>query len=82
MIMDWTKGLDNQSKDDIERRFEASRTLLNRLKEICETKLKESENGTLADYDSPSWAYRAADNEGFKRALRYIILLTKEERKT
>ena len=82
MLIDWTKGLDNLDKDAIEAKIKTSKTLLDRIAVICEDKIKDLEISSLADYESPSWAYRAADKEGQKRALRYIISLTKAERNT
>ncbi len=82
MLIDWTRGLDNLDKDAIEAKIKTSKTLLDRIAVICEDKIKDLEISSLADYESPSWAYRAADKEGQKRALRYIISLTKAERNT
>lgn len=82
MLIDWTRGLDNLDKDAIEAKIKTSKILLDRIAVICEDKIKDLEISSLADYESPSWAYRAADKEGQKRALRYIISLTKAERNT
>lgn len=82
MLIDWTRGLDNLDKDAIEAKIKTSKILLDRIVVICEDKIKDLEISSLADYESPSWAYRAADKEGQKRALRYIISLTKAERNT
>lgn len=82
MLDIWTKGLNDLDKTAIETTIRKNRTLLDRINVICEMKIKELEVSALADYDSPSWAYRAADKEGQKRALRYIMSLTKAERNT
>lgn len=82
MLLDWTNGLDGLETDALKAKIKSSRLVLDRLIVVCENKIKELEVSSLADYDSPSWAYRAADKEGQKRALRYIISLTKAERNT
>lgn len=81
MLDVWTKGLQGHDLDAMETSVKKNRLLLERVATICEMKIKELEVGSMSDYDSPSWAYRAADKEGQKRALRYIISLTKAERK-
>ena len=81
MIMDWTIGLDEQTTESIDKLVKSNTMLLGRLADICEKKIKDSSVSSVDDYESPSWAYRAADKEGYNRALRYIISLTKAERK-
>lgn len=80
MQTDWYAGLSDEEKDDIINRVTRSRILLERLETIVDKWILEEEQSSKTDYDSPSWAYRAADKEGYKRALRKIKLLTKEER--
>lgn len=80
MQIDWTKGLSEDDAEEMRSRIKRSRPLLERLNEILDQYLKEEEVFTKDSYESPSWAYRAADREGFKRALHKIKLLTKEER--
>jgi len=80
MQLDWTSGLEGDEKIDIENRVKRSRMILERLEHIVDKWITDEEQSSKTDYESPSWAYRAADKEGFKRALRKIKLLTKEER--
>jgi hypothetical protein len=75
MIGAWTSNLkDEESKAKFEKKLLGSRAVLNRLKEL----LKESETDlnnyetTAKGYDSPSWAFKQADNNGFRRCLKFI----------
>lgn len=78
----WITGLTEAEKEDMINRVKRSRIILERLDTIIDKWISEEEQSSKTDYDSPSWAYRAADKEGYKRALRKIKLLTKEERNT
>lgn len=80
MITDWTKGLTEDTEDFIAK-FKATGWLVRQWNRVLLNKLNElNRPSTSSDYDSASWAYRAAHREGFKEALNYILLLTKEER--
>jgi hypothetical protein len=80
MITDWDKGLTADEAAHLEATLKNSRFLLNRLETVVKNKIEETERISTNDYDSPSWAYKAADREGYIRALKYILLLTKENR--
>ena len=78
MITDWAKGLNTEDAERLETTLKNSKTLLTRLAEVVKNKIEETDRVSTHDYDSPSWAYKAADREGYIRALKYILLLTKE----
>lgn len=78
-ISDWTKGItDAAEADRLQLQLKNSKFLLDHLHTVVERKIKEQDRVSPNDYDSPSWAYKAADREGYIRALNYILLLTKE----
>jgi len=37
--------------------------------------VKEAEKVRINDYDSPSWSHKQADQNGYVRALREVMLL-------
>ena len=78
MITEWTKGLDADDAARFELTFKNSGVLRDRLHTVIENKIRDTERVQTNDYDSPAWAYKAADREGFIRALNYVLLLTKE----
>jgi hypothetical protein len=74
----WFNGLPNDEADRLALQLTNSKFLLNRLDTVIRTKIDETERVSVKDYDSPSWAYKAADREGYIRALKELLLLTKE----
>ncbi len=81
MLTDWTKGL-AEDHEEFLTKFKANGWLLDQWNRVIENKLAELNKPAVdSDYDSASWAYRAAHKEGVKEALHYILLLTKKERK-
>ncbi len=80
MQTDWIRGLDENEAIAVERALGVSRILIDRLHAVVTRKIEETERVATNDYDSPSWAYKAADREGYIRALKYILLLTKENK--
>lgn len=73
----WTKGLNLQEVDDIEKTYKASALLRKRLSKLLEDKRNTSvaARTSIEDYDSPSWSYKQADLVGYTRALNEIISL-------
>jgi hypothetical protein len=77
MKLDWIKNLKTpQEKEAFRREFESAQKVLDRLEEILYNYIRESES-IVDDYDSPSWAYRAADVNGQRKALKKVISLIK-----
>lgn len=78
----WFKGVeDAQEKDDVRSSFKSSSYIRKRLAEILADRMEERERITMSDdsYDNPSWAYKMADAQGYKRALSEIISLIVEK---
>lgn len=73
----WSKGLDTQGKADIKTSFEKGAFLRERLSILLNEKSNDAEkDGRSKDgYDSPNWAYKQADMQGYKRALAEISSL-------
>lgn len=60
-----------EDKEALKKLVMSQRGSLDRLKEILEPMLKDTTPST--DYDSPSWAYKQADRNGFNRALTTVL---------
>lgn len=77
-LPEWTQGLPDDEANRLVLQLTNSKFLLNRLHTVIENKIRSVERVSTNDYDSPSWAYKAADREGYIRALKDLLLLTKE----
>lgn len=75
MDIKWTQGLSEKDAQTIRELVSRNTMLRTRLKEILEAELASSETLRLKDYDSPNWAFKQADTNGYQRALRKIITL-------
>ncbi len=67
---DWVKGLEGEEKEEHIKMLRSS-LALKQLKEILlqwET-AQEKQEVTQGDYDNPSWAYKQADRNGYKRLM-------------
>lgn len=60
-----------KEKEAVSQSLHSNREGLDRLKEILEPMLKDTT--PAADYDSPSWAYKQADRNGFNRAVTTVL---------
>jgi hypothetical protein len=60
-----------EDKDKTRQVILSNRESLDRLKDVLEPMLKEI--APAADYDSPSWAYKQADRNGYNRALTTVL---------
>jgi|TARA_R110000744_G_scaffold160193_1_gene276491 hypothetical protein len=68
----WFKGCKTKKdKESVTQVLQSNRESLDRLKEILEPLLKDS--NPASDYDSPSWAYKQADRNGFNRAVTTVL---------
>jgi hypothetical protein len=68
----WLKDCKTKKeKEAVNQVLQSNRESLDRLKEILEPMLKD--NTPAADYDSPSWAYKQADRNGFNRAVTTVL---------
>jgi hypothetical protein len=71
----WTRGIENKdAKEKFVQALVHDTLVLGRLDEILDTMLDElaRSEGTHADYDSPSWAYKTADRIGRRRSLMAV----------
>ncbi len=68
----WFKDCKSKKqKESVAQVLQSNRESLDRLKEILEPMLKDTT--PAADYDSPSWAYKQADRNGFNRAVTTVL---------
>lgn len=79
MKVSWTKGLDDQSKTDIEQSFNSATLLRKRLIDVLQDKIDSANTmaRSKSSYDTPNWPYLQADAVGYERALYEIIDLIK-----
>lgn len=68
----WFKDCKSKKqKEAVAQVLQSNRESLDRLKDILEPMLKDTT--PAADYDSPSWAYKQADRNGFNRAVTTVL---------
>ena len=72
----WFKG-----RKDKEARKKEVLNYRNAFDELREILLELEDNGCKADYDSPSWAYKQADQNGANRMLRQVLEIINLESK-
>ena len=69
----WTKGLDDEQKEKVEAEFKRAEPAMARLKDIIVE--KEHKARRADDYVDSSWPYKAADRNGYIRALQEVKTL-------
>jgi len=70
----WFQDIKNpEDQKNFKKSVIGSKIVLDKLKEVCYTKIKNGESSNVSDYDSPSWALRQADKVGYARALTEMI---------
>lgn len=75
MHVDWIKDLKTpEEREQFKKLLLSNEKVLDKLSKILYNYIKESENSTN-DYDSPSWAYKAAHNNGRIEAFKKIVKL-------
>lgn len=82
MKTEWTKGVqDAQLVLDIKGNFKGSIVIRNRLSKMLNSKIDAAyrQSRSKEGYDSPNWAYKQADTQGYNRALSEIISLLIEK---
>ncbi len=67
----WFSHLPRDKQEDFKKLVLGSQKVLDRLREICYN-VNQNREVPTADYDSPSWAYKQADRNGYLRAYREI----------
>jgi len=75
----WFNNLPKQDQDKFKQEVLNSKKVLDKLLEIVYNMRVESRTN---DYDSPSWAFKQADMNGYNRALEEIATLIKIEEVT
>jgi hypothetical protein len=73
----WTKGLKAEEKSDVKVAFERGAFLRERLSFVIQDKMDAADRVSLAKegYDCANWAYKQADNVGYRRAMQEILAL-------
>ena len=72
----WTNGITKkEDKDDLRKRIESSKDVLDRLKVMLEIELESSvkEASSEENFSMPSWSEYQASKLGEQRALRAVI---------
>lgn len=69
----WFTHLPRDQQEGFKKQVLSSRDVLERLQKMLEDKKTEVVLST--DYESPSWAYKQADRNGYDRALTEVINL-------
>lgn len=64
-----------EDREAITSKIVASTGALDILKTVCYNMIKEADKTSHKDYDSPSWAFKQADQNGYIRALKEIVEL-------
>lgn len=67
----WFMDLPKDEQEGFKREVKSAKNVLDKLEQIVQNKIKEIV--ITNDYDSPSWAYKQADRNGYNRALTEII---------
>jgi hypothetical protein len=71
----WTKGLQGEKKEGLEKLVRNSHIVLSRLKTILEEDLEFFQKVVETDYDSPSWHFRQAHLNGKQDYARQMLRL-------
>ena len=76
----WKNGLTAEQKKEVEAIFQGSHALRERLTTILEGKVSSAvtESTSKSSYEDPNWAFRQADNVGYRRALQEILSILKD----
>lgn len=75
----WFKGLKTkEEKDRRKQEIISHSTFIEDLKELLQAEFRKDK---FEDYDSPSWAYKQADLNGYNRALTKVLSILNIEEK-
>lgn len=67
----WFMDLPKDEQDGFKKEVKSAKNVLDKLEQIVQNRIKQIV--ITDDYDSPSWAYKQADRNGYNRALTEII---------
>jgi len=77
----WFNHLPKAEQEDFKKLVLSSSKVLDRLKDLCYNTIQDGVKTRVTDYESPSWAYREADRNGYLRAYQELLeLLTLDKR--
>lgn len=79
MKIQWFNHLPKSEQESFKNNVISSKKVLDRLAEICYNTLEAGVVVKKTDYDSPSWAYSQADQNGYLRAFKEIYDLVNIE---
>lgn len=71
----WFSSLPKSEQEDFKKLVLGSKKVLDKLHEICYNTIQNEVKTQEADYDSPSWAFKQADRNGYIRAYRELLAL-------
>lgn len=71
----WFMDLPKDQQEGFKKQVTSAKDVLEKLEELLKTKMKEIV--LTEDYDSPSWAYKQADRNGYNRALTEVLNILK-----
>lgn len=71
----WFSNLPKGEQGEFKKSVLGCTKVLDRLTEIVYTMSIDGEKVLVSDYDSPSWAFKQADRNGYLRALKEITSL-------
>lgn len=75
----WTKNLSAKEKTELEQELKQAQGVLNRLDEILVHKLNGVRKAEPIDYLDAGWPYKAADRNGYERAIQEIRTIIPKE---
>lgn len=73
----WTKGLSGTDKKQVEDEFARAEAAMSRLLDILGEKELKAMRATSPDWIDAGWPYKAADLNGYLRALQEVKTLIK-----
>lgn len=71
----WLADLPPKEAQQFKQTVLGSVKVLDKASQIVYNMIKSQERVSVTDYESPSWAYRQADRNGYIRALEQVIKL-------
>lgn len=74
----WTKGLSEEEKEKRQEELKRAQPILDVLYKVLERKELDTLRATRPDYIDAGWPYRAADINGYLRAVQEIKTILEE----
>ena len=75
----WTKGLDKDGKAKREKEMRAGKPILAALESILDHKERNAQAAKKPDFVDNAWPYKAADTNGYLRAVQEIKAIISQE---